>query len=297
MTAATSARLDVTNSVDVTSAPDVARVLRELMERRFGGHSFEVVDTLVADLARLYAGEYPGYHACDVKYHDLQHVLDVSLAMARLIDGHEMACPGDERLGAEAALAGLCAALFHDAGYIRRRHDTRHRNGAAYTRVHVRRSARWLREYLPSVGLGHFAARCARIVHFTNARRSPTTVQAGGRTERRLGELLGTADLLAQLADEHYIEKCRDYLYDEFVEGGIAGAAAAEGYIGTRYDSPEALLANTPAFIRWAIRERLDEGFHGAYEYATRHFQGRNPYMDAIRRNYRRLEASFDIGP
>ena len=40
--------------------------------------------------------------------------------------------------------------------------------------------------------------------------------------ERCLGSLLGTADLMAQLADVDYLRKCRDHLYEEFELGGIA---------------------------------------------------------------------------
>ena len=41
------------------------------------------------DIVRLYRGENPGYATCDTAYHDLQHVLEVTLAMARLLDGYE----------------------------------------------------------------------------------------------------------------------------------------------------------------------------------------------------------------
>ena len=34
--------------------------------------------------------KYPGYRACDTEYHNLQHTLDVTLAMARLMDGYEV---------------------------------------------------------------------------------------------------------------------------------------------------------------------------------------------------------------
>lgn len=284
---------DVSETVDVTSPEAVAAAVRRLFARRFPDRSWNIIDRLFNDFAHLYRGTFPGYRACDVKYHDIQHVLDVTLAMIRLIDGHERAVPAQEQLGPDLALAGLCAALFHDAGYIRRIHDTRHDNGAAYTRIHVRRSARWLREYLPGVDLGHLAGAAARVVQFTNCGRQPSRVPVQTSAERRLGELLGTADLIAQLADVCYIEKCRDYLYDEFVEGGIAGRTA-EGYLGATYRSADDLLNSTPAFIRWVVRERLEEGLHGAYHYAEVHFGGDNPYMDAIAENYARLEARLE---
>lgn len=288
--------MDVSNRIDVTDSTAVARAIRRVLEGCYRGINFPQVEGLVADLRRLYAGEYPGYHACDVKYHNLQHVLDVSLAMVRLIDGHEKTVPESHRLGPDYALAGLCAALFHDAGYIRRRRDTRHSNGAAYTRVHVSRSARWLREYLPSIGLERLAGPCSRLVQFTNSGRHPHRLPVQASRERRLGELLGTADLIAQLSDAQYIEKCRDYLFDEFVTGGLAGESVSEGYLGSGYRSPDDLLASTPAFIRWVVRERLEAGFNGAYHYAAEHFGGTNLYMTAIRANYNRLEASLGSG-
>ncbi|WP_116364797.1 hypothetical protein [Parahaliea mediterranea] len=284
------AHLDVTATVDVTDPDAVAGEICRLFGQRFPQLAQATIQALVGDFVRLYRGDYPGFRACDVGYHDIQHVLDVTLAMVRLIDGHEQSVAEHERLGADLALAGLCAALFHDAGYIRRTRDTRHRNGAAYTRVHVNRSARWLKEYLPTVGLGHLAEPAARAVQFTNCSRAPDQMPAQAGGERRLGELLGTADLIAQLADVNYVEKCRDRLFAEFVEGGLAGVQA-EGYLGATYRTPDDLLDSTPAFMRWVIRERLEDGFHGAYHYAAQHFGGTNPYMDAIAANYARLES------
>ncbi|GAB3289431.1 hypothetical protein [Parahaliea aestuarii] len=289
------AHLDVTATVDVTSADAVTAEICRLFSRHYPDLSRDTIAGLVEDFVRLYRGDYPGFHACDVGYHDIQHVLDVTLAMVRLIDGHEHSVPEKERLGADLALAGLCAALFHDSGYIRRTHDTRHQNGAAYTRVHVSRSARWLQDYLPTVGLRRLVGPASRAVQFTNCSRHPDSLPARSAAERRLGELMGTADLIAQLSDANYVEKCRDRLFAEFVEGGLAGVQA-EGYLGATYRTPDDLLDSTPAFIRWVIRERLEEGFNGAYHYAARHFGDGNPYMEAIAANYARLESRQSRG-
>ncbi len=290
--------MDVTNRVDVTVPAIVGAEIRRIMESRYPGESFAVIDDLVNDFQRLYEGNFPGYAACDVEYHNVQHVLDVTLAMARMIDGYEKAAAREDAqiapLGASYAVVGVCTALFHDAGYIRLQGDTAHANGAAYTRVHVNRSARWMREYLPTVELAHIAAPCARVVQFTNCSRNPRTLEARTDAERALGELLGSADLMAQLADINYIEKCRDYLYDEFVEGGMAGASESEGFsTGSIYDTPEDLVAATPNFIRWVLRERLEQDLNKAYHYAAEYFDGENLYMDAILFNYARLDASL----
>ena len=39
---------------------------------------------LYDDVAARYRGEHPAFEKCDTAYHDVQHVLEVSLAMARL---------------------------------------------------------------------------------------------------------------------------------------------------------------------------------------------------------------------
>jgi len=207
--------MDVSNCVDTTNPDAVASAVRAILCARYPGVDFSMIDVLVADLTRLYRGHYPGFSACDIGYHNLQHVLDVTLAMARLIDGHESTESGTARLGPELALAGIAAALFHDSGYIRRTRDSRNKSGAAYTRVHVSRSARFLEGYLPSIGLDRFTGVCTRIVHFTGYELDPADIVVANPAERRLGELLGTADLVAQMADVDYVRKCREHLFED----------------------------------------------------------------------------------
>ena len=78
---------DVTNRIDTTDEGAVSRavcaIYQELYQRDDPGNIVQVFD----DVTMLYRGEHPGYHACDTSYHDIQHVLDVTLAMARLMDG------------------------------------------------------------------------------------------------------------------------------------------------------------------------------------------------------------------
>ena len=290
------AHMDVSNTVDVTDAGAVETEVRAILEGRYPGFDFSPLQLLFRDFAALYAGEFPGFRACDIKYHDAQHVLDVTLAMARLLDGHEHRPEAVGSLGPELALAGVAAALFHDSGYIRRTRDTRNKNGAVYTRIHVSRSERFLSEYLPAVGLQHMAGTCRRIVHFTGYERDTQTLPVADERERRLGALLGTADLIAQMADVNYVTKCRDHLYEEFEIGGLAGEGAREHRTGKIYRSPTHLLESTPDFIRDAIDLRLEGEFDGVHRYAATHFGGRNLYLDAIFENRRRLQqllASF----
>jgi hypothetical protein len=285
--------MDVSNTVDVTDPAAVTVAMRAILQARYPREDFSPVDVLVADLTRLYRGEMQGFNACDIGYHNLQHVLDVTLAMARLIDGYEASQSPEQRFGAELVMAGIATALFHDSGYIRRTRDSRNSNGAAYTRVHVRRSERFLAEYLPQAGMQELVGVCTRIVHFTGYEREPRSLAVASESERHLGQLLGTADLIAQMADLEYASKCRDYLFEEFREGGLAGEHASQYPGATVFRSPEHLLESTPDFIRNAISLRLEGQFDSAYRYAAVHFGGDDLYMDAILANCARLETEL----
>jgi hypothetical protein len=96
------------------------------------------------------------------------------------------------------------------------------------------------------------------------------------------------------MADAAYAQKCRDYLYEEFSVGGMAGTDRAGG-AGVLFRSPEQLLQQTPHFMRTAITVRLDGHFNGVHRYAAEHFDGRHLYMDAIQENCRRLEADLAL--
>ena len=283
--------MDVSNTVDVSAPAAVKEAVGSLLSRTYHGLDRAVLDALFDDVERLYTGHYPGFRACDIHYHNLQHVLDVTLAMARLLDGHARRQGKRGRLSQDMVLAGMATALFHDSGYIRRTRDTRNNNGAVYTRVHVSRGARFLADYLPLVGLSRLSGTCTRIIHFTGYEKSPDDIAVRGEHELLLGRLLGTADLIAQMADIGYARKCREHLYEEFVQGGMAGSRGDWTHTGTIYRSPEQLLRMTPSFIRSAIEDRLDGHFGGVHGYAADHFGGAHLYMDAIRDNCRRLEA------
>jgi len=282
--------MDVSNTVDVTNPAAVGEAVRTVLESRYPDFDFGSLDILIGDFEKLYTGNFPGFRACDLKYHDMQHVLDVTIAMSRLIEGYEMGHAREEQLGPDMALKGIACALFHDSGYIMRNRDTRHSNGGAYTRTHVSRGARFMSEYFPTVGLAHYVPACERLIHFTGYELNPDDIACESDRERVLGTLLGTADLIAQMADADYLRKCRDYLYAEFEAGGMAGEGGTFSSTGVVYQSPQHLLESTPNFIHDAITVRLDGYFKGVYHYASDFFGGPNLYMDAIERNSAQLE-------
>lgn len=286
--------MDVSNTVDVSDPEAVGDAVAAILAGCYPGFDLATLAMLFHDFNRLYSGTYPGYRGCDVRYHNAQHVLDVTLAMARLLDGYERSHASDEALGPRLAMIGIAAALFHDSGYIRRTRDSRHKNGAAYTRVHVSRGIRFLNDYLPRVGLDDMVGPCTRIVHFTGYEIDPRNLAVASEQEHLLGELLGTADLIAQMADVKYAQKCRDFLYEEFTAGGLAGEGSDGAYKAPIYRSPEQLLHQTPGFMQTAIDVRLNGHFNSVHRFAAEHFDGRHLYMEAIQENCRSLLAMLE---
>src|SRR5262245_57677382 len=156
MTGARRNDFDVTNTVQVSSPHAVRAAVETLYRATWPGVNLAPVADAFDQFERMFAGDAPGFFGGDTVYHDRQHTLDITLALARLIVGYERQQESDEtRFGAERAVVGVLTGLFHDIGYLRRIEDVETVNGAEFTRTHVSRGARFLREYLPRVGLEH----------------------------------------------------------------------------------------------------------------------------------------------
>ena len=285
MTAETQRRsdYDVTNRINTTDPQIVSEAVCGIYRDLYQQDTARNLPQAFTDLARLYRGEYPGFRECDTDYHDLQHVLDVTLGMARLLDGCVRtagAGPLTERL----FRLGIVSALYHDCGYIRRRKDTKHANGAEYTTVHVARGVEFLEAYLPKIGMADLVQAASRIVHFTGYEIPVDRIKVPGPEFRLLGNLLGSADILTQMADRCYLEKCYDRLYPEFVRGGIARRRHRDGSEEIVFASAADLIFKTPRFYQGATK-RLKEDLGGCYNYVERHFGGQNLYFDELEKN------------
>ena len=274
---------DVTNRINTTDPVCVKLEIARIYKALFTRPAPVAMNQAFEDVVRLYHGDNPAYEKCDTDYHDLQHVMEVSLAMARLLDGYERARGDGRQIGERLFQLGVICALYHDVGYLRRRGDKKHRHGAEYTITHVSRGARFLRGYLPTIGMAEFAEVAGLVVHFTGYERPVPTIRLPDPIYKLLGSLLGSADIIAQMSDRCYLEKCRDRLYPEFVAGGITRKQTGKGEVMV-FASAEDLVRKTPAFYQTASR-RLDQDLGGAYQYARTHFGGPNLYMDAVKQN------------
>lgn len=273
---------DPTGGVDLHCPREVCLAIDAIMTNRFGAdYGRSVLEKAIDDVARAFRGDYPGLLRCDTYYHDLRHSLDAALAFARLVDGHCRAVPSEapEAIDAPHALLGILLALFHDIGLLRKPEES-HLIGAALIPVHERRGVEFANAYLASTPLAHLANEAELIMITRLDYRMPAEWQP---RERSLAALLGTADLVSQLSDRCYLEKCRDFLFIEFSAIGLTGP-------GSPYPDQGELLRKTPEFHATLLRKRIAEDYQHADKYMAAHFDGHCPYTAAIERNLSYLE-------
>lgn len=287
---------DVTDQVRLSDPVCVYEEVRSILSDICPESMFLPLHQAFHDMERMYKGELDGYQPCDVPYHDLQHVMDVTLATSRLIQGYETEHKKSDRLGPRRAILGVILALFHDSGYIRSRNDEKNVNGATFTKSHISRGADFLASYLPTIGLADGVPLLTKLIHYTGYEKTVEEVVVSDRKDRILGYLTGSADLLAQMADRCYLEKCRDRLYPEFVLGGVTTTIKDDGTEEVLYGSPEELLRKTPGFYQYMVRNRLDEKFQHVSDCIKSFFGGQNLYQEEIERNMDHLGSVIEEG-
>jgi hypothetical protein len=209
--------------------------------------------------------------------------------MARLIDGHDRNCAPTDRLGPRRAALGILIALLHDSGYLKRSSEAQVENGAVFTKVHVSRSADFIATYLPKIGFTAEAPLASRLVHFTGYEIDPADIRVADPRDRMIGCMVGTADLIGQMSDRMYLEKVRDFLYQEFLWGRVAREQLPDGREIVRYSSADDLIIKTPGFYEYVARTRIARKLDGADRYAESHFDGPSPYQAEIERNMKFL--------
>jgi len=285
---------DVTNKINVEDPDQVRDAVLALFTARYPGADLAPLRRAFEDINALFTGRFPGYLPCDTLYHDLRHTLDMTLAMARLLDGHDRALAAPDQIGARRAMLGVVIALLHDSGYLKRASEAHVENGAVFTKIHVSRSADFLLRYLPQLGYAEEAGAAAKLVHFTGYEMDIDDILVHDPKDRLLGCLVGTADILGQMSDRMYLEKCREFLYPEFVWGRIARETLADGREIVRYASPEDLMLKTPGFYEYVARQRIDKKLGGADRFAAAHFDGPSLYQAAIDRNMQFLKEAIE---
>ena len=276
---------DVTGTVNMASTEAVADAVCGIMVRRYGGEIENLVRNAFLDIENAFWGRYPGLLPCDTPYHDLRHSLGTGLLMARMVDGYEAVHGADAPVfGPSMGSLAVLLALFHDIGFVRRDGEA-HMNGACLIHSHEQRSVDFMRTYLGQGPLAGFAEQ-SELIHTTNFGR-PTGKTLSGLPEELvvIGQMLGTADLVSQIASRYYLERCRDFLFREFVAAGTDRSTSPSGETIVLYATPEELLRKTPGFYLYLAKPRLEQDFAQVYRYIAPHFGGDDPYARAMQRN------------
>jgi len=282
---------DVSNTIKVTDSQAVCDAVCDIFHSCYLATDDSRIRQAFEDFDSLFEGHYSGFNACDTFYHDKQHTLDMTLALARLIDGHERQSDRVHTFGAKLTSLAIITALFHDSGYIRKSNDQQSHNGAQYTPIHVSRSADFLYNYLHMTGMPEFADIAANMVHYTGYEVSPDQIKLPDEKLHLLGYMLGTADLIAQMSDRCYLEKCKERLFPEFELGGMTTRHDKNGKSIILFESAEDLLAKTPVFYNSEVKGRLDNLFQQVYKYAEAHFGDNNLYLEYLDKNIEHVES------
>ena len=278
--------LQLNSLIDMTDHQAVLAEVVQTLSAKWPSFDLAYLERVFSDMERLFHGRYPGYQACNTRYHDFRHTLDVFLAMARLLHGAAVA--GLRFTDKQVAL-GVISALMHDTGYIQTT-DDRSGTGAKYTVAHIDRSIAFMKRYYAGDPLFEKELPAFdHILHCTGFVMKIPEMRFPSRELELLGKMLGTADLLGQMADRLYLEKLL-LLYYEFFEAGIPD-----------YESELDLLKKTVPFHQF-IRRRYAADLGGVDNYMIHHFRvrwniDRDLYREAVEQNVRRLQFILDSDP
>lgn len=258
--------------VDMTSPAAVHAEVVAILHRIDPQDDWQRIHHLFHFTDKLYNGLHPGYKACDTEYHDFQHVTDTYLAMARLLHG---AIVEGESFSPEEITMGLSGALLHDVGMIRHIADTS--SGAEYVKEHVERSMDFVARHAVELEFTASEVKCIRnMILCTDLAVDPADIRFSSRLTELLGKMLGTADLMGQMAVRDYLEKLL-FLFHEFRKADVGDC-----------ESEIEFLHKTLEFYE-ICDQRFDEVLDKTYQFMVPHFRERwhiegNLYTDSLNR-------------
>lgn len=277
---------DVTGTVRVTLVDEVRLAVRRLFISIYPQKSMRQIDQAFELFEALFTGHYQNFKAYDTPYHDMQHTLDMTLTTARMAVGYyhtyRKRRTDAQNIPFEYAKLAVIISLFHDAGYIVQSADRRCLHGAEYTKTHVSRGARFIKNHVVDIIGRRQAEIASRLIHFTGYEQPVKDIHINNPAEYTLGSVVATADLITQMADRCYLEKCRDRLYPEFV---LADMTVDKKNKQLLFESAADLLMKTPAFYQRDVRKRINKTFRGVHRYLEALYEGSNPYLDSIQKH------------
>ncbi len=245
---------------------------------------FDLIRKVFKDFLNLFNGKYPGYKECNTPYHDLAHTVDTLLLFSRIVDGYNIE---KKSLPLKKVRTGIIATIFHDSGYIQKKTDVTG-TGAKYTQVHEKKSIDFIRGYFKKIGLEREDFLMAKnMIKCTDLKIKLDDISFGSESEKIVGYIVGTADLMAQMSERSYLERL-SLLYKEFDEAGVVV-----------YDSEVDLLERTVDFYEGVAKRRIEDNFQNVSKYIQSHFRERyhvdsNLYMISIENQLKYLKGIIE---
>ncbi len=274
--------IQLSELVDMYTPSAVLEEVKYNFINHYSMYEFMEVRAAFKDFNDLYEGKFPGYRACNTKFHDKIHTTDALLAVSRLIEGYNCRNPHKKLPSHEVKIA-LIATILHDTGYLQKSQDVKG-TGAKYTLNHVDRSMEFIGKYLQKMHYSHRDIVTAQnMICCTDLGVQIPKIKFPTPTSRTLGLMLGTADMLGQMASRTYLERLL-HLYREFKEGNVKGYAS-------EYD----LLKKTFGFHE-IMKVRLAKVLKNVQCYVQDHFKKRyhineNMYESAVERQIEYLKS------
>ncbi|MDA7617849.1 hypothetical protein N8703_00915 [Verrucomicrobia bacterium] len=226
------------------------------------------------------AGKNPHFEVLDAPYHDLEHTLRASACYADLVRKNQSlnAVP---TLTPEIAELGFIAILFHDTGYLKERGD-HVGTGAKHASYHVQRSQHFAQAWMKAECMDSKSAReVENMISCTDFIVSPQKKLFPSEQHYITACMVGTADLLGQMAAPDYIEKL-PLLHEEMKE--------AQNHLrGTHPplnlpETPGDLIRQTPAFYEKIIKPKLFHAYAGVVRLLNDPYpDGPNAYLNQIK--------------
>ncbi len=273
-------------AVDTRNLSAVQAEVESIFSSLFPGNDGAFIAQSFGWTNEWFSGRYSGFQAIDARYHDLEHTLQGTLCLARLLRGRHLA---EVRpvMTPKAFQLGLLAILMHDTGYLKRVDDL-DGTGAKYTATHVRRSAEFARQFLREKGFNATDTHSIQnMIRCTGVNVDLSTIPFTSEIEKEVGFALGTADLLGQMAAADYVEKL-PVLYAEFAEA--AAYTGSDSPKAIAFESAQDLMRHTPGFWQHYVWPKIERDFGGLYRFLSQPFpHGANAYLDAVLANITRL--------
>lgn len=263
----------------------VAGEVQKIYQRMFPDAGVFFVPQVFGWAIDCFTGYFGEYQPVDTRYHDLEHTLQGTLCLARLLNGRH-AAEAQPALTVKYFELGLLAILLHDTGYLKKWDDL-HGTGAKYTAIHVGRSIEFAGKLLAEKKFTREDIRAVQnMIRCTGVDAALDKIPFENELEKITGFALGTADLAGQMAADDYVDKL-PVLYEEFAE---AEAHSGPSFI-TGFTSAEDLMQKTPLFWKKIVLGKLEHEFGGLYHFLNSPYpHGPNAYVSSIEANVERLK-------